>query len=175
MEIRLSIQSKADGNLREIKRDIGEGLAVGRGAEEGILLDGPDLSREHLIISTDGKYIYVTDISNNGTWLNGTRLRRSLRTRVRTEDTIEVPGYVINIEPVAKPDETNDGAEVALVPSPPSALEPVPSSLPAESPRGGPLAVLDPVFQFVGSFTFVEKSFVGIGLCGLLLIYSYLS
>src|SRR5580704_2359912 len=137
MEIRLSIQSKADGNLREIKRDIGEGLAVGRGAEEGILLDGPDLSREHLIISTDGKYIYVTDISNNGTWLNGTRLRRSLRTRVRTEDTIEVPGYVINIEPVAKPDETNDGAEVALVPSPPSAREPVPSSLPATRGFGG--------------------------------------
>lgn len=172
MEIRLSIQSKADGNIREINREIGEGLAIGRGAEEGILLDGPDLSREHLVISTDGKYIYVTDISNNGTWLNGTRLRRSLRTRVRAEDTIEVPGYVINIEPVAKPDETGDASDVALVPAPPSALEPVP--VPQAAPAG-PLAVLDPVFQFVGSFTFMEKTFVGISLCGLLLIYSYLS
>lgn len=172
MEIRLSIQSKADGNLREINREIGEGLAIGRGAEEGILLDGPDLSREHLVVSTDGKYIYVTDISNNGTWLNGARLRRSLRTRVRAEDTIEVPGYVINIEPVAKPDETGDASDVALVPALPSALEPVP--VPQTAPAG-PLAVLDPVFRFVGSFTFMEKTFVGIGLCGLLLIYSYMA
>jgi hypothetical protein len=54
MDIRLLIHSKTDGTDREVKCPIGEGLAVGRGAEDGVLLDGPDLSREHFILSTDG-------------------------------------------------------------------------------------------------------------------------
>jgi predicted component of type VI protein secretion system len=170
MEILLSIESKHDGTTRELKRELGEGLVVGRGAEEGILLDGSDLSREHLIITADSTHIYVTDLSNNGTWLNGTRIRRSLRTRVRPEDKIEIPGYILVVKPAAEPVEEKSGAEVAIVPSP-AALETM--QAPPASVPSGPMAFLRPVSNFIGSFTFMEKFSVFVACLGLLLLYSY--
>ncbi len=103
MEIRLSIRSKSDGTDREVKCAIGDGLAVGRGAEEGILLDGSDLSREHFRLTTDGTKFFVTDLSSNGTSLNGERLQRATRTEVRPEDSIEVPGSVCKLPPAIEP------------------------------------------------------------------------
>ena len=47
MEILLSIRAKSDSSTREVKAAIDNGLVIGRGAEQGVLLDGPDLSREH--------------------------------------------------------------------------------------------------------------------------------
>ncbi len=168
MEILLAIESKQDGARREVKRELGEGVVVGRGAEEGILLDGSDLSREHLVITADSTHIYVTDLSNNGTWLNGTRLRKSLRTRVRPEDKIEIPGYLLLIRPAVQPAEDKAGAEVAMVSSP-ATLEMQPSQ-----PRPtGAAAVLQPVRQFIGSFTFEEKYSFVVACLGLLLLYSY--
>ena len=105
MEMLLSIRSKSDGSVREVKHDIGNGLVVGRGAEHGVLLDGPDLSREHLVLTTDGTDIYVTDLSSNGTWLNGARLRRSIRSLMRVEDSVEVPGYVLTVRPNGQPEK----------------------------------------------------------------------
>ena len=169
MEILLSIESKHDGTRREVQRELGEGLVVGRGAEEGILLDGSDLSREHLVITADNTHIYVTDLSNNGTWLNGTRLRKSLRTRVRAEDRVEIPGYVLVIRAAAQPEEEKAGPEVAMVPALPS-LEMQPAAPPGPS---GITAFLHPVSQFIGSFTFMEKFSVVMACLGLLLLYSY--
>lgn len=168
MEILLAIESKQDGARREVKRELGEGLVVGRGAEEGILLDGSDLSREHLVITADTTHIYVTDLSNNGTWVNGSRLRKSLRTRVRPEDKVEIPGYVLLIRPAVQPAEEKPAAEVAMVPSPTS-LE----IQPPEPRPTGVAAVLHPVSQFIGSFTFAEKYSFVIACLGLLLLYSY--
>ena len=168
MEILLSIESKADGSSREVQRELGDGLVVGRGAEEGILLDGSDLSREHLVITADSTHIYVTDLSNNGTWLNGSRLRKSLRTRVRPEDKVEIPGYVLIIR-AAEVAEEKSAADVAIVPSA-SNLETLKPSEPAPS---GMMAFLKPVSNFVGSFTFAEKFSFLTGCAGLFLLYSY--
>ena len=169
MEILLSIESKSDGARREVKRELGEGLVVGRGAEEGILLDGSDLSREHLVLTADTTHIYVTDLSNNGTWVNGTRIRKSLRTRVRPEDKIEIPGYVLIIRPAEEPVEEK-GAEVAIVPS----FTSLGAQPAAAQPSGSGLqAVLRPVSQFIGSFTFMEKYSFVMACLGLLLLYSY--
>jgi len=44
----------------------------------------------------------------------------------------------------------------------------------AVAKKSGPLAVLQPVFGFVGSFSFMEKFLVMVGLTGLLLLYTYL-
>ena len=168
MEVLLSIQSKLDGSVREVKREIAGGLAVGRGAEEGVLLDGPDLSREHLLFSADGNTIFVTDLSNNGTWLNGTRLKKSIKTRVRSDDSIEVPGYLLNFQ---LPDEVRQAGVVA---SKEAQLVVVPDSLLEQAPKhSGPLAMLDPVFHFIGSFTFMEKFLTVVSFGGLLLLYTY--
>ena len=168
MEILLSIESKSDGTTREIQRELGDGLVVGRGAEEGILLDGSDLSREHLVITADSTHIYVTDLSNNGTWLNGSRLRKSLRTRVRSEDKVEIPGYILIIRTAERAEEKSE-AEVAIVPSP-SNLE---TFKPVEPAPAGMMTFLRPVSNFVGSFTFMEKFSFLMGCAGLFLLYSY--
>lgn len=170
MEILLSIESKQDGTIREVKRELGEGLMVGRGAEEGILLDGSDLSREHLVITADSTHIYVTDLSNNGTWLNGTRIRRSLRTRVRPEDKVEIPGYILIVKPVVELADEKPGGEVAIVPSA-ATLETM--QAPPEPAPAGVASFLKPVGEFVGSFTFMEKFSVFVACLGLLLLYSY--
>jgi predicted component of type VI protein secretion system len=168
MEVLLSIQSKADGSVREVKREIAEGLAVGRGAEEGVLLDGPDLSREHLMLTTDGAVVYVTDLSNNGTWLNGTRLRRSIKSRVRAEDSIELPGYILTFRLPELPQES----KVVSARETPAIAE---DSRPAQEPpkRSGPLGMLDPVFHFISSFTLMEKFLAVVSCGGLLLLYTY--
>jgi pSer/pThr/pTyr-binding forkhead associated (FHA) protein len=168
MEILLVITSKADSSSREIKREVGGGLVIGRGAEDGILLEGVDLSREHLVLTADDRDIYVTDLSVNGTWLNGSRLRRAVRTRVRPEDSIEIPGYALAVQRVEE-----------LIAQPvAAAVLPVPTvdELDRQEPTGkksGLMAILDPACQFIGSFTFVEKLMVLVGLCGLLLLGTY--
>lgn len=169
MEILLSINSKTDGTVRELKCAIGDGLVIGRGAEEGVLLEGLDLSREHLVLTTDGKDVYVTDLSVNGTWLNGARLRKSVKSKVRSQDVIEVPGYSLTFRFADQPDDTG---EVSITPLP-AALPDDPQPAIAEK-KSGPLAVLDPVFRFIGSFSFMEKFLVLVGLSGLLLLYTYL-
>jgi predicted component of type VI protein secretion system len=168
MEILLSIQSKADGATREIKSNIGNGLVIGRGAEQGVLLDGPDLSREHLVLSTDGTNVFVTDLSSNGTWLAGNRLKPSVKTRMRPGDMIEVPGYALQVKPAAEPEKPKEAA-VAQMPAP----EPAPSAPPSDesAERAGLLA---PVSRFIGSFSFGEKFLVLVGLVGLILLYTYL-
>jgi pSer/pThr/pTyr-binding forkhead associated (FHA) protein len=169
MELLLSIQSKTDGSVREVKREIADGLAVGRGAEEGVLLDGPDLSREHLMLTTDGTIVYVTDLSNNGTWLNGTRLRRSIKSRVRAEDSIEVPGYILSFQ---LPEQLRESVNVSTKEGSGAVSE---DSRPAQEPPrpSGPLGILDPVFHFIGSFTFMEKFLTVMSCSGLLLLYAY--
>jgi predicted component of type VI protein secretion system len=181
MDILLSIRSKADGAVREVKHEIGNGLVVGRGAERGVLLDGPDLSREHLVLTTDGTEIYVTDLSSNGTWLNGTRLRRSVRNRVRVEDSIELPGYVLTLKLDGQPEKVEKAEEVPVAtaaprPQPaaePSQVVPIGAAVPVTTEPAGTMAFLNPVFGFVGSFTFLEKFMVLVALSGLLLLYAY--
>ncbi len=170
MELLLSIRSTADGKIRETKCAIDNGLVVGRGAEKGVLLDGPDLSREHLILTTDGSHIYVTDLSSNGTWLNGIRLQRSVRNRVRSEDLIEVPGYVLTFKPAEQQEKAEEPVRAQLPREIAPPVEPPPAEVPA-----GPLGMLAPVSRFVGSFTSGEKFLVLIGLCGLLLLYTYMA
>jgi pSer/pThr/pTyr-binding forkhead associated (FHA) protein len=170
MEILLLIRSKSDGNLREVRRELGDGLVVGRGAEDGVLLDGNDLSREHLVFTGNESNVYVTDLSVNGTWLNGNRLRKSIKSRVRAEDSIELPGYVLSFRPADQPQPTGEAAAPQL-PAP----YPVDSqiAIPAED-ISKPPGMLAPVLQFVGSFTFMEKVLLVVGVSGLLFLYTYI-
>ena len=170
MDILLSIRSKTDGSEREVKCPIGDGLAVGRGAEDGVLLDGPDLSREHFVLTTDGSNVYVTDTSSNGTWLNGNRLQRSARAQVRAEDSIEVPGYVLKVSAAVAPEKTGESviAQMPAASAEPSRFVPSPPAEPEKLPG-------NPVFRFIGSFSFMEKFLLLVGLSGLALLVTYVA
>ena len=172
MEIVLSIKSKSDGSVKEVKHELlGRGLVVGRGAEGGVLLEGLDLSREHLVLTTDGTDIYVEDLSVNGTWLNGKRLHKSFKTRVRAEDSIELPGYALTARLVT---ESEEAIPESISQPPGPILEDTPNQALAPI-KSGPLAALDPVFGFIGSLSFMEKFLVIVGITGLLLLYTYIS
>jgi predicted component of type VI protein secretion system len=168
MEILLSIRSKADSSTREVKSEIAEGLVIGRGVEKGVLLEGPDLSREHVVITAEGDDLFVTDLSSNGTWLNGNRLTRAERSRVREGDLIEVPGYVLTFKLAAQPEEIP--AAPVLQMSPPAGDADLRPEPPPAPPKSG---LLSPVFHFVGSFTFLEKFSALVALAGLSLLFSY--
>ena len=168
MEILLSISSTVDDSVREVKRSLDDGLVVGRGAEEGILLAGKDLSREHFVLTQDGAAIYVSDLSANGTWLNGTRLKKSVRARVRPGDSIAISGYVLTYRWVEEPEPDADA----------EAVQPLPNVADREdqtalAQKQGPLAVLAPVFSFLSSFTLMEKTMFLAAVSGLFLLYAY--
>jgi predicted component of type VI protein secretion system len=167
MEVLVSIRDKADSSTRELKAPIGDGLAIGRGAEQGVLLDGPDLSREHLIVTTDGVDLYVADTSSNGTWLNGNRLKRSAKTRITDEDLVEIPGYALTFQFADRAARKN---EAAIEPAPAPVLEMSSAAVPLPEK---PSSFLSPVFGFIGSFTFLEKFMMIAGAGGLLLLFSY--
>ena len=170
MDVFLSITSTTDGGVQEVRYSLSDSLVVGRGAEGGVLLEGPDLSREHLAFTSEGGSVYVTDLSVNGTWVNGKRLRKSVRQRVSPEDSIELPGYVLKYRSADQPelveDAPSDQTSQLLAEDNPPAV--------AVAKKSGPLEVLQPVFGFVGSFSFMEKFLVMVGLTGLLLLYTYL-
>ena len=170
MDVFLSITSTTDGGVQEVRYSLSDSLVVGRGAEGGVLLEGPDLSREHLAFTSEGGSVYVTDLSVNGTWVNGKRLRKSVRQRVSPEDSIELPGYVLKYRSADQPefveDAPSDQTSQLLAEDNPPAV--------AVAKKSGPLGVLKPVFGFVGSFSFMEKFLVMVGLTGLLLLYTYL-
>ena len=170
MDVFLSITSTTDGGVQEVRYSLSDSLVVGRGAEGGVLLEGPDLSREHLAFTSEGGSVYVTDLSVNGTWVNGKRLRKSVRQRVLPEDSIELPGYVLKYRSADQPelveDAPSDQTSQLLAEDNPPAV--------AVAKKSGPLGVLQPVFGFVRSFSFMEKFLVMVGLTGLLLLYTYL-
>ena len=169
MEILLSISSKTDGKVREIKRDVDGGLVIGRGAEEGILLDGLDLSREHVVLSVAGSEIRVRDVSVNGTWLNGTRLERAVETLMRPTDVIEIPGYALRCRLAAQPADT-DEVKVVTLPRP---VEQEPHVVTALSAKADASGLLSPVFGIVRSFTVMERLLILVSLSGLLLLATY--
>ena len=151
MEIQLQVRSKSDGTFQESKHVLDRELVIGRGAECGVVLEGTGLSREHIRLEPDGDGLSVTDLSSNGTWINGARLRRDEKYTLRSGDSIELPGFTLSIATPSMSAATQSGANA----------------------RSGKMSPLDPVFRLLSSFTATEKFFALVGLCGLLLLYIY--
>ena len=95
MEIELIIETKETGVTETKRLTIDRRLALGRGPESPVALDGPGLSRDHFAFEAEASAIYVLDLSANGTWLNGRRLPTGKRQAVTSADRIEIPGYAI--------------------------------------------------------------------------------
>jgi pSer/pThr/pTyr-binding forkhead associated (FHA) protein len=140
VDVALQVRSKADNSVKELKIVVnGSRLLVGRGPECAVLLDGQGISRQHLGIDAEESSLFLTDLSSNGTWLNGKRLPQNRRSKVGNSDVVEVPDYEIRILAVG------GAAGRTAVPSN------VKESNPTESQATAPSN------SFLGSLTLLEK------------------
>ena len=95
MELELSITSKEDGKVVISRLAVSGRVAIGRGPESPILIDGPLISREHFAFEVVNNQLSVVDLSSNGVWLNGYRLPTGQLYLVNEADLLSVPGYDI--------------------------------------------------------------------------------
>lgn len=165
MDVQVSIIDKEDRSLRELRCRVEDRVVLGRGPECGIVVEGPAISREHLLVENGDGNLMVTDLSANGCWINGARIPKSRRTPVRDSDTVEVPGFEIRIR----------RAEAAPPPVPELPARVQPAITPAEQPAppAGMMRFAAPVLSFTNSFTRSEKFTALVSLLSLGLVAMY--
>jgi pSer/pThr/pTyr-binding forkhead associated (FHA) protein len=158
MEVRLLIKPKNEGQPQEIALSGPKQFLLGRGPSSAALLDGPGISREHVVVNVDESEIYAMDVSVNGTWVNGKRLAQNQNHRVEDGDVIEIPGYdcVVRVDTAVQQPKPDSG----------SPLETRTQSLPPP-PRG-------PVSSFIVSFTLLDAVMIAFAVIAILLVVVYL-
>ena len=74
--------------------DLAQEIRIGRGPGNELLLEGPNVSRNHASIAQmEGQY-YLTDLgSGNGTWLNGSPVTPNEKNLLRHNDLIRIDPY----------------------------------------------------------------------------------
>jgi predicted component of type VI protein secretion system len=95
VELELSIEEKDTGKVTVSRLPVEGRVAIGRGPESPILIDGPLISREHFAFEVVNSQLSVIDLSSNGVWLNGYRLPTGQFYLVNEADLLSVPGYDI--------------------------------------------------------------------------------
>ena len=98
MEIILRVKSKADASVQNVRHSLNGRMVLGRGTESAVPLEAPGISREHLAMEVEDSALMLTDLSSNGTWLNGARMPQRRKCRVRAGDVVELPGYEIQCQ-----------------------------------------------------------------------------
>src|SRR4030095_11872531 len=76
MQVQLVVKSSSEPTPRDYIFRMKERVVLGRSPESAVPLEGTAISREHLVLELNGDKVYATDLSNNGTWVNGNRLKR---------------------------------------------------------------------------------------------------
>ena len=157
MNVLVSVKSKSDSSAQNVTRPVNGRLVLGRTPGSVVPLDGPGISREHLAIEVEGSTLYVTDVSSNGTWLNGKRLQNSRRSKAGETDALEIPGYEIRIQLVSDAPAAGDITSVLVDDSLPGPIgEAQAASAAARSPRAmlKSLTALELLLVFVAVLSF---------------------
>ena len=68
-------------------------MTVGRHPGSSIQLEDKMMSREHARITVEGSRVFVTDMSQNGVLLGGTRIPRGEPREVRHGDALSIPSH----------------------------------------------------------------------------------
>jgi predicted component of type VI protein secretion system len=105
MEVQLLVKSKSGQAPRDYVFPMKNRVVLGRSPESPVPLEGAAISREHLVLELVGGAVYATDLSNNGTWINGNRLKREERSQLENGDSLELPDYQISFQ-IRKPNAT---------------------------------------------------------------------
>jgi predicted component of type VI protein secretion system len=127
-------------------------VIVGRGPDCGIRLEDGAVSREHVAIHAEGGAVFVTDLSANGTFRNGSRLPKDSRQKIQDGDVIGLAGYELRVIGDAAPESLAASA-------PPSRI------------LGHP--VVAGALGFVRSFTMAERAFALVSFASLALVIVY--
>jgi predicted component of type VI protein secretion system len=98
MEVQLLVKSNSGQAPRDYVFSLENRVVLGRSPESPVPLEGAAISREHLALELVGGTVYATDLSNNGTWINGNRLKREERTQLENGDSMELPDYQISFQ-----------------------------------------------------------------------------
>jgi pSer/pThr/pTyr-binding forkhead associated (FHA) protein len=116
-----------------------ERIVLGRGPESPVPLDGPSISRDHLAFEVREGRVFITDLSSNGSYLNGQRLSRGDAQRILEEDEVGVPGYSITFRLLAEQaQQPGSGKEETVEQKPPPAAPPPPQPLPSPATPASP-------------------------------------
>ncbi|MCI0420763.1 MAG: FHA domain-containing protein [Acidobacteria bacterium] len=145
MEVQLLVRSSSGKTPQDYVFPLKERVVLGRSPESPVPLEGPAISREHLVLELVGDAVYATDLSNNGTWINGNRLRREERIQLASGDSMELPDYQISFQ-IRRPAEGPAAAQkqtrsVSVVipsdspPPPPKAVRREMTEMPKEKTR----------------------------------------
>ena len=131
MQVQLLVKSNSEPTPRDYIFQMKKRVVLGRSPESAVPLEGTAISREHLVLELDGERIYATDLSNNGTWVNGNRLKREERVQLSSGDSVELPDYQISFRIPLEGETTNSphapnqtGTVSVVVPSEPLASRP---------------------------------------------------
>ena len=118
-----------DGTPRDIfKLEEQEEWTFGRGEEADIMVDNPNISREHFKINKEGEKYYIRDLkSSNGTILNDKELNPAKKYPINSGDMI----YILDIEIAFEIKNLSLEKELAVLSPPPA---PVPTQLPSNVP-----------------------------------------
>ncbi len=103
MDILLRVKSKADQAVRSVRHPLNGTMILGRGPDSAVPLDAPGISREHLEVHVENCVLLLTDLSSNGTWLNGARMPQGRKCKAGEGDLVELPGYEIQVQLAAAP------------------------------------------------------------------------
>ena len=121
MDILLKVKSKADQSVKNVRQPVNGRLVLGRGPDSAVPLEAPGISRDHREVQVEDSALMMTDLSSNGTWINGARMPQGRKCKVREGDFIELPGYEIQLQLA---DATADPAVPPAVPPAPSSKVP---------------------------------------------------
>jgi predicted component of type VI protein secretion system len=96
MQVQLLVKSNSEPTPRDYVFQMKERVVLGRSPESAVPLEGTAISREHVALELVGDSVYAIDLSNNGTWVNGNRLKKEERVRLVSGDSLELPEYQIS-------------------------------------------------------------------------------
>jgi pSer/pThr/pTyr-binding forkhead associated (FHA) protein len=122
VDIVIKAKSKSDGLVQNVRHSSTGPMILGRGPDSAVPLEAPGISREHLEVQVEDLELFLTDMSSNGTWLNGARMPQRRKCKIKESDLVELPGYELQLE------------LVGATPSMPAAL---PEAVSTNGPRSG--------------------------------------
>lgn len=146
MELQLVVVAEPNGEPQAFHFPDFDRVTLGRGPDSPVPLDGNALSREHVRFELSAGALAVTDISSNGTWVNGKALGAGLPRELKSGDEVSVAGYRIrprltgtDREESSADETVSDAAPPTKPPSSPTASTEIPTTgSPPEPPETQP-------------------------------------
>jgi len=133
MDVQLQVKSNTGQASQDYVFPMKQRVVLGRSPESAVPLEGISISREHLALELAGESVYAVDLSNNGTWVNGNRLKKEERVQLSSGDLLELPDYQISFqicgktEPPPAPVESETRSVKVVVPAEPSPVRQEPA------------------------------------------------